>query len=449
VTDADANQETTTEVERVATRSYFALAANRKPIVVLEGSTRSGKTWAILQYLIEQAYASKVRIFAGRDDGTTCEKSIIPDFKEIMADYELWQARCWNSVLKVYTFDNGSTLEFGGTHEPFKLHGRRQDICWLNEAMEISYAAWTQLNQRTTRLRILDFNPSLTHHWVFERILKRSASDYTYCHTTYRDNPFLAHTQIAEIEAYEPTPKNIEAGTADEWHWQVYGLGKRGRREGVVFTLWSVTEDWPDRMNCQRYGYGLDFGFSLDPTAVVECALFQDDLYIRELVYEPGLLVGRNASKPNEPSIQGKLEALGVDKTARMHADSAQAESIRVLEIAGYNVVPTVKTPDSILHGLDLLRRRRLRIHISSQNLQRELENYTWDRRKSDGVWLDHPIDAWNHGIDAARYWALAELRPGMSRPSGPVVAPSVLTQRRHPPRFAPVVAPNPFSRRR
>ena len=426
----------TTEIMDIRTGpSYAALIENDKPIVVLEGSTRSAKTWDVLLYLCPLLSERKLVCFCGRHDGTTCEKTVIRDFKEVMGLLETWDDSAWNSTLKQYVWPNGSIMDFGGTQDAMKLHGRKQDILWLNEAMEISYDAWKQLNQRTTWLRILDYNPSLTHHWIFDRVLTRGPREVTYCHSTYKDNLHLAPEQVREIESFEPTEENKRRGTADEWHWTVYGLGKRGRREGVVFKLWSLTEDWPDRMQCQRYGYGLDLGFSLDPTTVIECALFQDDLYLRELVWETGLLVTRNISQPSEPSLDQRMEAAGVDKTVRIHAESAKPECLRDLELCGYNMVPTVKTPDSILHGLDLMKRRRLRVHIASQNLQRELENYVWKQQKSTGAWLNEPVDAWNHGIDAARYWALGELRASPEHTSRPSVATSVLNTGARAPR--------------
>ncbi|HLD89468.1 MAG TPA: PBSX family phage terminase large subunit [Patescibacteria group bacterium] len=412
-----------------ATRSYLTLIENTRPIVILEGSTRSGKTWAILMYLIASLSEERLVCFCGRNDGRTCERSVVRDFKTIMGLMECWDSTCWNGTLKKYEWKHGSILEFGGTSDVTKLHGPQIDILWLNEVMEQSYDAWKQLTQRTSKLRILDFNPSLTQHWVFERVMTRTG-EFSYCHTTYRDNPFLSPEQIAEIESFEPTARNIARGTADEWHWTVYGLGKRGRREGVIYKLWDKVETWPDRMNCQRYGYGLDFGYSEDPTAVVECALFQHDLWLREVVYETGLLVTRNVSKPSEPSLEARLEAAGVDKKLRIHAESAEPESCRDLTLAGYNVVPTVKSPDSIRHGIDLLRRRRIHVWMGSQNVQIEIENYTWDRNRATGVWLPDPIDKFNHAMDAARYWALAELRPQRDRPAGPAQAQTVLTQR-------------------
>lgn len=440
------------------TKSYWALEENRKPIALLEGSTRSGKTWAIIEWLIAQATSRRVKIFAARHDGTTCERTIVADFKEVMGgQLEAWEPERWNATTKTYSFASGSLWEFGGTKDVAKLHGHKQDILWLNEVMEISYEAWKQLTQRTSELRILDWNPSMSHHWVFERIMKRPPSEYTYCHTTYLDNPFLSAGQVAEIESTRPTPENLARGTADEWHWTVYGLGKRGRRQGQIYTLWDVVEEFPGRMDCQRYGFGLDFGFSLDPSTLIECGLFQEDVWLRQKIYETELLVTRNISKPSVPSIQSRMEELEIDKTVKIYADSAEPGSIRDLQLTGFNLVPAEKGADSVNHGIDLLRRRRIHVDISSIDLQRELENYVWKKRLSDGVYLDEPEDKWNHALDAVRYWAASELRMRRDVPRSPQVAETpfsarqvgVVTPRRRPVSFRPLVAPNPFSGRR
>ena len=401
-----------TERQIACSPCLTVLLENTKPIVCLEGSTRSTKTWSILQYLTDRAMREKVRVFAGRHDGTTCDTTIISDWHEVLATHwpELWDSLEWNKQRKRAVFpDTGSIWEFGGTSDHQKLHGRKQDILWLNEVMEIDYEAWKQLNQRTGLLVIMDWNPSLTQHWVFDRIMK--GDQYTYHHSTYEDNAFLEDRVIAAIEAYEPTPANIAAGTADEWHWRVYGLGKRAGKQGRVFKLWETTDHWPAKNLCQRWGYGMDFGYSQDPSTLIECALYRDELYLRQRMYEKELIPGINISQPKEPSIQGRLGELEILDTAPIVADSAEPASIQTLRLGGYNMMASRKGKGSVVEGINLMKQFRVKVHIASQDLQRELENYTWGR-KQDGTWLSEPIDDWNHGIDAARYWAMANLEP-------------------------------------
>ena len=402
--------------------------------LLLEGSSRSGKTWAILIFLIilclqpQKLGLGKIIVRAYRNDGTTCEDTIVADFITIMTtffggidskamrdEYETVYERGgrYNIARKTYTFTNGSIIAFHGANEPQKLQGKASDITWLNEAMEISDEARTQLEFRTRQFIICDWNPSLTNHWIFSSI-QSDPKKFLYCHSTYADNiKNLTQAQIANIEKYKPTPENIRLGSADNWRWLVYGEGKRGVRENTIFERWrwDLIDDgkFPEPHICQRYGYGLDFGFSQDPTALVECALRNDCLYFRLLIYESHLLFGRSYDKPDAPSIVGQMDWLGVDKQAKIHADKAEGEGIEHIALAGYNIYATPKPKGSILSGLNLLKQFKIYITRSSVKLAEELENYCW-KKKPDGTITDEPEDRYNHAIDAIRYWALDNL---------------------------------------
>lgn len=395
-----------------------ALLANERPIAVLEGSSRSSKTYSILQYLILQALQRPglvVRSF--RHDQVTCRKTVAADFQRILVEQFpwLWKAGSWNKTEAVFSYPNGSVHSFEGC-EPAKLHGMSQDVAHLNEVMEIGWDSWAQIGPRTRWLKVLDYNPSMTHHWVFDTVLSRTGEVF-YHHSTFRDNPFLTAPQVAEIMAWEPTPENVARGTANKWQWEVYGLGKRGRREGTIYPNWEITDNFPERWVCQRWGFGLDFGFSADPSALIECAIFQGGLYLSEWVYEKGLVSNISQSNPALPSLELRFQENELDKNARIYADSARPDLIANLAAAGYNVIPTVKNKDSILDGIQRLQGVKIFVHRASQSIQRELENYVWAKDRA-GRQLDEPIDDWNHALDAVRYWALAELDPSGSRPA-------------------------------
>ena len=323
--------------------------------------------------------------------------------------FGLWRQASWNGSKFVYTFPNGSVFQFRGTNSPAKLHGPRREIAWGNEAMELSYDAHRQIAMRTAEEIIYDFNPSLNHHWMFDKILTRD--DCAYIHSTFRDNAMLPDKARLEILGLEPTLENKRQGTADEWAWTVYGLGKRGRKEGAIFKAWDVTDDWPSRLHCQRWGYGLDYGFSADPTALVECALFQDTLYLREHLYERGLVAQENPMEPSIPSIEGRLHEMKITPDARIHDDNARPEITQALRNSGFKIISTKKGAGSVLAGIDRLRSLPIKVHRSSHNLQMEMESYSWDKN-AQGEYLDVPEDKNNHLIDAARYWAMAELQP-------------------------------------
>ena len=222
--------------------------------------------------------------------------------------------------------------------------------------------------------------------------------------------------QEREVSVTPGRPENVVAGTADKWLWEVYGLGKRGRREGVIYTAWTVEDRWPDRMACQRWGYGVDWGFAQDPCAVVECALFHGDLWLREAVYEKELVIRQSDSLPDRKSLVGRLKEAGVDPAARMHCDGARPDCVADLRIGGYSFAfSSDKRAGSVMEGIALLSGWRMRVHRGSQNIQRELEQYSWRKNRQTGEWMGEPEDANNHAMDAVRYWALSELRGAVS----------------------------------
>jgi phage terminase large subunit len=405
-----------------ATRNYFELkkaeAASAR-FVALEGSSGSGKTFSVISYLIEQMLQSPITVTTFRHDRATCQDSVLADFKRLMLEYyKLWDDRCWNGSEYSYKFPNGSLYQFRGANSPEKLHGPRRNIAHLNEVMEIGYDAYVQIAARTSGMIIADWNPSLSHHWMFDKVLTRE--DIAYVHSTFKDNHMLPDMARREIEKLEPTPENIKNGTADQWAWSVYGLGKRGRRQGVVFPMWDIVDEWPDPINCSRWGFGLDYGYSQDPTALVECCIYRDELWMREWLYEPELVAQSNPLDPGLGSIEGHLRVLGVPATSRIHADSARPEINAALRKSGFNVIAAKKGKGSILAGLDRLKSQPIRVYKTSQNLQAELQNYVW-AKTGKGELTDKPIDKYNHLIDAARYWAAAELAPVRKKRKGKV----------------------------
>jgi phage terminase large subunit len=195
---------------------------------------------------------------------------------------------------------------------------------------------------------------------------------------------------------YEPTPENIEAGTANEYRWKVYGLGELSRLEGLIFPNYEVSAQWPT-YNVQWKGYGLDFGYTNDPTALVEARLHFGKLYVRQWIFQRGL---------TNSDIVLKMNDLGIDKSTYIVADSAEPKSIEEIGRKGYLIKGVVKGKDSVMHGIDILKRFPIVVHNESKDLINEFNSYTWlvDR---DGKALNKPIDKFNHGIDGLRYIGL------------------------------------------
>lgn len=350
----------------------------------------------------------KVRSF--RTDAVDCKQAVGKDFENIMRSQapNLWcGGDTYNKHEGCFRFPNGSEYYFSGC-DPARLHGYRQHIAHLDECTKIPYDAWKQIAMRTSHRMIYTFNPEAQKHWIFDYVLDGKPKEQVeYIHSTYKDNPYLTKETIDEIESTNPA---LGLPTADPWYWQVYGLGKRARREGAIYNRWEITEEWPAKETCQRFGYGLDFGFSIDPSALIECALHQDFLYVREIFYNTGLTTLRAMDNPNTPCIQNELEKNEIRKSDKIVADSAQPESIASLRNCGYNVIGAKKGRGSVLDGIDKVRQFRLRVHHSAMNIQNELQNYVWktDNRTKEASSV--PIDKHNHALDAIRYWAMHEL---------------------------------------
>lgn len=386
--------------------------------LLFEGSTRSSKTYSLMQAAVilclkpDMIGEKEITLRIYRNDATTTADSVVLDMMDVLQRNDLFSTvGIWNASRKIYKFWNGSMIAFMGAKDSAKAHGKKATISWLNEVMEIGYDAYRQITFRTERFIWADWNPSLSKHWVFTNVMQKPEA-YRYLHTTYRDNPYLTASQVAEIESVEPTEANIRNGTADSWYWQVYGLGKRGLRPGSVYDarMWEATDDWPDRMLCQAHGYALDYGYSQDPSTLVECALYNDVLWAREIFYEPRLLVTRNAGDSRFDSIQQRLEDAKIPKNVVICADSAAAESNQQLRLLGWNVIDTEKGAGSINEGINLVKQQRMAVARASQNIQNELEQYVY-RQLPDGTFSADPVDKNNHAMDAIRYWCKHNLR--------------------------------------
>lgn len=382
-----------------------------KRIIVHEGSSRSTKTYSIIQNLIGKCLDQKKprKITIARLNLVWLKATVLPDFKSILGSMGLWRENDFNKTEMIYYFPRtSSTSQFIGLDEHQKLHGLKQDIIWINEAIECPYESYAQLALRTSEQIIFDFNPSELEHWIFDRVLPRE--DCAHIKSTFRDNPFLEDSIRQEIMRLEPTPLNVERGTADATLWKVYGLGERAAREGLIFPTAQVVDSFPDPAHCKKLGYGLDFGYTNDPTALIKCGLHNGALYLEQKIFERGLTNRINPEYIEQPSIEQRLNALGISKEVYIWADSADPKSIDDLRFCGYQVHPAVKGPDSIVKGIDVLKRYPIRIVKDSVDLIKEKNNYKWKADHRTGKLLNAPVDAFNHGWDAARYWAIMEL---------------------------------------
>lgn len=363
--------------------------------VILEGGSRSGKTYAIIQFLTLYLLQNQgVTITIGRETLTDIKDTILPDMFEIFQtlgvlsrpDYK------WNKSEKHISF-NGNLIRYIGVNDnPNKTHGLKQNIFWLNEIMPIDKFTFDQLEQRTTDFWILDYNPSSTIHWAYNVADKRD--DVLLFKSTVLDNPFVPEEVKKKILGYEPTERNKILGTADEFLWKVYGQGERADAENKIFTNYDLFDVTPREYDYKFYG--LDFGYANDPNGMVETIISGNNIYITEILYEKGLLNG-DIAEIIKPIVQGDL----------VFCDSAEPKSIQDLRL-NYDImsVPAKKGAGTIIEGIKRIKSFKIHLNKKSLNLQSEFQNYSFIEKAGKLV----PQDKFNHLIDALRY-SLAHYR--------------------------------------
>lgn len=370
---------------------YTATRDSDKPVIVHQGGTSSGKTYAILQYLLTVASteSDKVITIVGQDIpnlkvGAYRDAQVIIENEEFFTQ----QLTNHNRSNRVFEFVTGSIIEFNSYSDEQDAKSGKRTHSFFNEANGIGFGIYEQIAMRTSEQTIVDFNPS-ARFWAHDQL--QGLDEVNWIVSTFRDNDFIEPQIRKKILSYEPTEENIERGTANEYRWKVYGLGQVGRLEGLVFPDFEVSRDWPDEYKWRTLG--LDFGFTNDPTALVEIRYAHGNLYWKQHIYETGL---------TNPDIARKIKALEFD-TEKIVADSAEPKSIEELKRNGCHVVGAAKGKDSVNAGIDAIKRYPLYIDTGSKDLVEEFSSYRWKEDK-DGEPTNKPIDAWNHGIDGGRY---------------------------------------------
>jgi phage terminase large subunit len=368
------------KVSSIKTNKVFRhLERSKSKIVVQQGGTRSGKTYNIILWIIFS--------YCQKNEGkiiTICRKTypalrgtVMRDFLTILKDHEIYSEEDHSKTASEYKL-NGNTIEFISLDMPQKIRGRKRDLLFANEANELNFEDWQQLLFRTNEKVIIDFNPSEEFHWIYDHVLPRK--DVEFFQTTYKDNPFLGAEIKAEIERL----KEI-----DENYWRVYGLGERGQSRSLVYTFTTIKEIPKE---AKLVSYGLDFGYSSDPTSLVRTYILGDDMYVDELLYRTGM---------TNQDIANEMKVLGLDRSNEVFADSAEPKSIEEIYRMGWNVKPTIK--GSINIGIDIIRRYKLHATESSFNLIKELRNYKYIEDKNGQI-TNKPVDNFNHALDALRY---------------------------------------------
>ena len=366
-------------------------------LIANKGGTRSGKTYSLVSLFITIATGNpKKRVIDIVSESLPhLKRGAIYDIEDILSNEGLVEGLDYNKneTDHIYTFNTGTKIRFFSADDWGKVKGSRRDILFINECNRIGYEIYRQLSVRTTECIFIDWNPDAEFWYEMKGVQTREST--IEIHSTYKNNPFLSEQQIAEIESNKDD---------DNW-WKVYGLGLTGRAVGIIYSRWKQVEEVPT--GARLIGRGLDFGFTNDPTSIVDVYLNDGKLWLDEQCYEKGL---------TNDKIANRLR----DKTCDVVADSAEQKSIQ--EIFNYGITriePSLKGPDSIRTGIQILQRYEMCVTTRSLNLIRELRNYKWKENKMTGEITNEPIDKFNHALDAVRYVALNKLaeKPIIRRP--------------------------------
>lgn len=362
-----------------ATTATNKILKLKKRIRGVSGGTSASKTISILMWLIDYAQSTENEIISVVSETFPhLKRGAMRDFLNIIQEHNYYKDDRWNKSDYIYTFEKGSKLEFFSADQPGKVRGPRRDVLFINEANNISYEIYTQLEVRTKKIIWLDWNPVNEFWWYSDVALTR---DHDFLTLTYKDN-----------EALDPSiVQAIEARKANKNWWKVYGLGQLGDVEGKVFRDWQIVDDIPHEARLETRG--LDFGYSNDPSALVAIYYYNGGYILDEELYQKGMTNKQIADTINNLTNNQIL----------IKADSAEPKSIDELRLYGVNVLPTVKGRDSVNQGIQFVQNQRISVTKSSTNLIKEYRNYMWET-DDDGKITNKPIGIFNHAMDAIRY---------------------------------------------
>ena len=362
---------------------FEQLLKSNKRFRVHQGGTRSGKTYAVCQYLAYLLRSSEepLTISIIRKTLPALKGSVQRDFIQILEQLGMYYQGVHNKAENTFKYRN-HLVEFLSVDEPQKIRGRKRDIAYLNEANELNIEDFRQINMRTTGFIILDFNPSDPIHWIYDEIIPRDDCD-TWI-TTYKDNKFLSPELVFEIERMRER---------DPDYWRVYGEGLQATySKRQIYSNWQFIPE-ADMPEFDDPIIGLDFGYSNDPTAAVLVQKVNDKLYVKELLYQTGM---------TNNEIAEWLKANGYDQVL-VYADSAEPKSIEEIKRLGCWIKPAIKGQGSIMAGISLIKEFDVYATDTSKNLMKEYHNYYWEELK-DGTIINKPLDKMNHLQDSLRY---------------------------------------------
>lgn len=370
------------------TTAINMMLALEKPIKGIQGGTSAGKTFGILPILINKAIKNPgLEISVVAESVPHLKRGAMKDFKKIMIKTKRWNNSAWHSTDSIYRFANGSSVEFFSADNDAKLRGARRDILYMNEANNMTLHAYNELASRTKQDVWMDWNPT-SPFWFHEEL--KGDSDVDFLVINYTHNEACPQSAVDFILKAKEKAKTSKFW--DNWY-KVYGLGEIGSLEGVIFSNWSIIDTIPKE--AEIVNYGLDFGYTNDPTTIIYVGKWNGKLILDELCYQTGMVNADIVRKAKETT----------DGFTYIIADSAEPKSIEEIKRGGVRIKGALKGRDSINFGIDTLQQFDILVTSRSTNLIKELRNYSWDKDK-EGKTLNKPIDSYNHCIDAIRYAA-------------------------------------------
>lgn len=366
--------------DTTATKRIFEL---KKRIRAVAGGTAASKTVSILIWLIDYCQSNHGRhklATVVSESYPHLEKGAMLDFEIIMKDREYWKDALWNKTKHQYTFETGNVLEFFSVDTYGKAHGPRRDVLFINECNNMPYNIVDQLITRTREIVWLDWNPT-NEFWFYSDMLD-VRTDIDFITLTYLDNEALDETTISEIESHKHNK---------QW-WTVYGLGQLGELENRIYTGWAIWDSIPPEARLERYG--LDFGYSIDPTVIVAIYKYNNAWIIDQLTYQKGL------------SNRTIADILLNSPKALVIADSSEPKSIDEIRSYGVNIIGATKGAGSVYQGIQYVQDQKIMVTKRSLETIKAYRNYLFVKDKDDRV-INEPDDTvheWSNPMDAIRY---------------------------------------------
>ena len=356
----------------------------KKRIRGVAGGTGASKTVSIMLWLVDKAQSNKGKLISVVSESFPhLKRGVIRDFRNIMEEHGYWLRDSWNKTDYIYSFPTGSKIEFFSADQPGKVRGPRRDILFINEANNISYETYTQLEVRTKELIWLDWNP-VSEFWWYEEILGKQ--DVDFLTLTYKDNDSLDPRIV----------KTIEARKSNKNWWRVYGLGLLGEAEGRIFTDWKMIDKVPHEARLERNG--MDFGYSNDPSSIVAIHKYDGGFILDEILHRKGM-----SNKQLADTLLNASNTLTI-------ADSAEPKSIDEIRSYGVNILPSQKGQGSVLQGIQYVQDQRISVTKRSLNIIKAYRNYLWETDK-EGKIINVPEHTFSDAMDAVRY-GLESLKP-------------------------------------